>query len=139
MFWLKIHSFDVFIDFWQAMIDMTLNTCVQDQAVYQVPLEIVSDILSQVSSDWTIMLAVFISLTRIQAILKTHKLYVPWKVVSKVTHEYTKISTLVKFLDSFESILQASFSLEIETFEKLCDNAAFLENLKMEAIMSWKL
>ncbi|KAJ8042281.1 C-Maf-inducing protein [Holothuria leucospilota] len=29
------------------MIDMTLNTCVQDQAVYQVPLEIVSDILSQ--------------------------------------------------------------------------------------------
>lgn len=30
------------------MIDMTLNTCVQDQAVYQVPLEIVSDILSQV-------------------------------------------------------------------------------------------
>ena len=31
------------------MVEMTLTTCVQDQDVYQVPLEIVSDILSQVS------------------------------------------------------------------------------------------
>ncbi|XP_071785114.1 C-Maf-inducing protein-like [Asterias amurensis] len=38
---------DVFMKEVKAMVEMTLTTCVQDQDVYQVPLEIVSDILSQ--------------------------------------------------------------------------------------------
>ena len=40
-----------FIVLLQAMVEMTLTTCVQDQALHQVPLEIVSDILSQVKRD----------------------------------------------------------------------------------------